>query len=109
MIRLTREQYPFLNPPEHLSLFSVAALKRLISGAHLEIIHINTYDVVTHNSVWRGIGRLLGRSWNSYRNQWAGYITKMISRGSQPFLWSLGRLGLGSQIEVYTRKQGDKV
>jgi SAM-dependent methyltransferase len=104
MGRLMRDKFPFLIPPEHLCLFPVQTLRRIFNQLNMQIVRIETYDVVTPDKAVRGLGKLLSLDWDYGRHPVVDAVAYMMSGIIQPLLWILGKVNLGSEVEVYARK-----
>lgn len=104
MGRLMRDKFPFLIPPEHLCLFPVRTLCRIFDELDMQIVRIETYDVVTPDKAVRGLAKLLGLGWDYGQFAVVDAAAHIISRMAQPLLCALGKMNLGSEVEVYARK-----
>ncbi|GEM_PF-424524 len=102
---LMREQFPWINPPEHLQLFSPRSIQALLEPSGFATLRVESQETIPEDAAIRGLAALLRR--NGRQVSESGALRKGIRPLlwiSYPMRWLLWQMNLGAQLYVFARK-----
>lgn len=104
MGRLMKDKFSFISYPEHLWLFNIRTVKKIVENAGLKIERIETFDTITADKAIRGIDKVFSSNLEDNNSKIFKICMETFTKAAQPLLWLTGKMMLGSEIEVYARK-----